>query len=324
MQCRICGSPAIANRGSAEFYFGYAWAIYDCNACGCRFTQHDSSVADLLYAEQGSRYNPYIGLSEATKTLFDRGDLAGLKAELGKTTKYQFIIDQVALETASARLLEIGCSCGHLTSYFILEKRDITGVDVSRTAVNVAKAAFGDHFAIVGDSRIEARGPYDFIYHVGMIGCIADPIGMTRALLGILKAGGRLVFNAPNRDACGLRGQLWLDSAPPPDVVTMFRPGFWQLHFGDVAEVSEEIERESPQQSLLIGWRKLTGRRWRHPVPIALSESKRISVPPLRLSDRLWQKADGVVRRIGRKTGIDRLATMQPADFGLLVTMQKR
>jgi SAM-dependent methyltransferase len=324
IRCRICGQDAACNRGELNYYVGFCWPVFDCAACGCLFTLHDLSVYDVLYKETGSCYNRYIGLSEAAKALFDRGDLAQLKAELSQSSKYRFIIEQIAQEPAEARLLEIGCSRGHLTSYFIIAKRHVTGVDVSPKAVAEAKASFGDHFVLPDDPSIEGNAPYDVIYHVGTIGCVADPIGMTRKLLGMLKPGGRLFFNSPNRDSCVLRDQLWLDSTPPPDLVTMYRPGFWGQHFGHVAEVCEQVEHESPQQSFIIGLQKLAGRRWRKPVPISLNESNLPSAPPPAWSDMLWRNIARVVRRTGPLIGIYRLVPPRPTEFGLFVKMRKK
>src|SRR5215475_7985755 len=118
--CRICGSEKIIKRGIVEFYFAYAWPIYDCDSCGCRFTSHEGSAYDLLYSEQSSCYSRYTSQAEICKTLFDRGDLARLRAELSKGSKYRFIIDNIDCEPSAARILEIGSSRGHLTSYFIL------------------------------------------------------------------------------------------------------------------------------------------------------------------------------------------------------------
>ena len=149
--------------------------------------------------------------AQSCKTLFDKGDRSGLRSELSQASKYRFIIEQIDREPAEARILEVGCSRGHLTSIFILDRRRITGVDVSQKAVAAARAAFGDHFVLAGDPSIGARAPYDVIFHVGTIGCVADPVGMTRQWLDLLKPGGRLLFNAPNRDGCTLRGQLWFE-----------------------------------------------------------------------------------------------------------------
>jgi SAM-dependent methyltransferase len=323
-QCRICGSKRIVRFGEVEFYFGYAWPIYDCCECGCRFTLHDNSAYDLLYSEQSSCYSRYVGQAESCKRLFDRGDLAGLRAALSEGSKYRFIIDALDKEPAEARILEIGSSRGHLTSYFILAGRKITGVDISPTALAAASAAFGKHFVRSGDCSIEAQAPYDVIYHVGTIGCVGDPVGMTRHLLALLRSGGRLLFNAPNRDGCTLPDQLWFESAPPPDVVTMFPPGFWRDCFGDTALVSEEFEFCSPEQNLLIALRKLAHRKWRKPMPLALKDSERRSTPAPTFGDVLWRNLERLVRKAAASTGVHRLAPLHPSEFGLFVQMVKK
>ena len=76
-----------------------------------------------------------------------------------KSSKYRFIIEAIEREPADARMLEIGSSRGHLSSYFILSGQRITGVDVSTKAVAAARAAFGDHFVRAGDAAIEAQAP---------------------------------------------------------------------------------------------------------------------------------------------------------------------
>jgi hypothetical protein len=48
LRCRICGSEMIVKRGEVELYCAYALPICDCDACGCRFARHDSSVYELL------------------------------------------------------------------------------------------------------------------------------------------------------------------------------------------------------------------------------------------------------------------------------------
>lgn len=322
--CRICGSKRITDRGDVEFYFGYAWPIYDCEDCGCRFTLHDNAAYDLLYSEQSSCYSRYTDQAETCKRLFDLRNRAGLRAVLSQASKYRFIIDAIDREAADARILEIGSSRGHLTSYFILCGRTITGVDVSPKAVAAARIAFGDYFVLAEDPAIEARAPYDVIFHIGTIGCVADPIGMTRQLLSMLKPGGRLLFNAPNRAACLLRDQLWFDSAPPPDVVTLYPHGFWRTQFREVADVKEFVEHESLVQNALIGLRLLARRRWRKPVPIALGQSNQRSAPQFRISDWLWASFERAVRRFGPATGLFAAAPARPQEYGLFVKMLKQ
>jgi SAM-dependent methyltransferase len=323
-RCRVCGSSKISKCGEVEFYIDYAWPIYDCDDCRCRFTLHDNSAYDLLYSQQSSCYSRYTAQAQTCKMLFDRGELAGLRTALSEGSKYRFIINEIDRASAGTRILEIGSSRGHLTSYFILSGRDITGVDISSEAVTTAKADFGEHFVQAGDPSIEARAPYDFIFHVGTIGCVADPVGMTRKLLDVLKPGGRLLFNAPNRDGCALRNQLWFESAPPPDVVTLFPPGFWRDQFGDAAQIDEAVECGSPEQNLLILLRRLGRRRWRKPVPMPLEAGEQLSAPAPMFGDALWHYLERVVRKVAPWTGALRFAPSYPTEFGLFIKMRKR
>lgn len=322
--CRICGSERITKVDEVEFFFGYAWPIYDCDECGCRFTRHDDAAYDLLYSEHSSCYSRYSHQAEACKRLFESGDRMSLRAELSQGSKYRFIINEIEHEPADTRILEIGCSRGHLTSYFILTGRKITGVDVSPRAIAAAKSVFGDYFLRAGDPIIGRQAPYDVIFHVGTIGCVADPIGMTKVLLGLLKPGGRLLFNAPNRDGCSLKGQLWFESAPPPDVVTMFPSGFWRSRFSDVAIVHENIECRPPDQNSVVFLRRVMRRRWRKPVPIRLQDSERWSAPIPTFWDPLWKNLERVVRKIGFWTGLDHRIPSYPSEYGLFVQMVKR
>ena len=322
-RCRVCGSPQIVGAGTVEFYFGYASPIFDCAACGCRFTRHDAAAYDRLYALKSSCYSRYSEFVAAVKPLFDRGDLAALRAELEKSSRYRFVIETLAALPPAARLLEIGASRGHLTSYFILAGRDVTGVDVSPTAVAAATTAFGEHFVLAGDARIQARAPYDAIYHVGTIGCVGDPVAMTQELLRLLKPGGLLLFNAPNREACALQGQLWFDSAPPPDLVTLYRPGFWQ-RFAAAAQVQETVESESPQRNVVVALRRLFGRRWQRPQPMSLDRSRELSALAPSASGALWSLAERATRKLAGLTGLDRLAPAQPSEYGLFVVMRKK
>ena len=317
--CRVCGSPRVTVAGVVEYLQGFQHTIYDCADCRCRFTTHDPAVHDQLHARPAiSYYADYRVLAEGGRDWFRAGDADTLKAELSRATKYRFVIDRVSPQPPSARLLEVGCARGHLTAYFVLTGRPILGVDVSPEAITSARAAFGDHFAVGLDS---AQPPYDVIYHVGLIGCVADPIALTQRLLRMLKPGGTLLFNAPNRDALALDGQLWLDSAPPPDLVTLFPAGFWRSRFGDSATVTEQIEMVDANTSIALGARRLAGVKWQAPSPV-----------PFDAGAHAWsQPADGprvllarMLARAARTLRLTSLATPRPAEFGLLVSMSRR
>lgn len=317
--CRVCGSNRVTVAGAVEYLQDFPHTIYDCADCGCRFTTHDPAAHDRLHAHPAiSYYADYRVLAERGRDWFRDGDADSLKAELSRATKFRFVIDRVSRQPQSARLLEVGCARGHLTSYFVLMGRPILGVDVSKEAITAARAAFGDHFAVGLDS---AEPPYDVIFHLGLIGCVADPIALTRRLLAMLKPGGTLLFNAPNRDALALDGQLWLDSAPPPDLVTLFPPGFWQSRFGTMANVIEHIEVLDANASMAATTRRVAGVKWRAPSPAPFDAGAHVWSQP---SDGPRVILSRVLARAARTLRLTRLATPRPAEFGLLVTMSPK
>jgi SAM-dependent methyltransferase len=328
MQCRVCAAREVDEIGEVEYYSGFAWKVFDCLACGCRFTKHDQSIYDWLHSKPGSVYGLYRELADKCKDLFDRGDLSGLKRELSKTAKYKFVIEAAEQHPRSARLLEVGCARGCVTSYFILAGWKIKGADVSPDAVAGARAAFGDRFVMADSKAIEEGAPYDVIYHVGTIGCVSDPLGLTRDLLKLLTPGGQLLFNAPNADSCSLRGQLWLDAAPPPDVVTLFRQGFWRNQFFSVGDVAEDVEMCPPDQALKIGLRNVFGRRWQAPKPLPLDASadayQHGRPENDHVKNRVWHLFERGSLKIGRAVHLSHLAAQQPTPFGLFVKMTKK
>jgi 2-polyprenyl-3-methyl-5-hydroxy-6-metoxy-1,4-benzoquinol methylase len=325
LKCRICGASSVEIAGEVEYYAGFSLAVFDCAACGCRFTDHDNSVYELLHASGAvSYYNDYRELAAQCKAFFDRRDLAGLKSLLRQVSKYRFIIDEVERMPRDARLLEVGCSRGYLTSSFILEGRNVLGADISAAALQGARESFGNHFVEADSPAVQSGAPYDVIYHVGMIGCVADPLGLTRGLLAMLKPGGMLLFNAPNVRSCYLRNQLWLDSAPPPDVVTLFAPKFWSRQMTEFTEISENEEMLPADLGLKVGLRKLFGRRWNRPEPAAPLTSQNAAAAGSRISGGAWDVFERAVAKGGRLTGLSRWAVPQPAEFGLHIRMTKK
>src|SRR6478672_1784998 len=111
MNCRACESSLITEIGTVEYYSGFAWPVFDCQGCGCRFTNHAESIYEVLHAEPKSipYYNGYRDLADKCRDLFQERDLDGLRAELFQTSKYKFIIEQVERSRQNAKLLEIGC-----------------------------------------------------------------------------------------------------------------------------------------------------------------------------------------------------------------------
>lgn len=319
--CRVCRSDRVREVARVEYFSGFPCAIVDCDACGCRSSAHDATVHARLHEVPGiSYYADYRALLAASQACFDRRDGAGLDQLLRARPKYQYVLDQLA-QVGQGRILEWGCSRGYLTAPSILAGRDILGVDVAADAVTAARRAFGDHFVHEDSPVITERAPYAAIYHVGLIGCVADPVGLTRQLLSLLAPGGRLFFNAPNRNAMHRRGQVWLDSAPPPELITLFPEGFWSDHFGGEATVRETARITSPQDSTIKSLQHRLGAPWQPPAPHHIdSESAHEWHQPS--AGPLWRALEAVVSKISTTMGV-RLGAW-PEEYGLFVEMTAR
>jgi len=254
MNCRICDSNSTIFVDVFWPYEDYKAEVFDCHSCGCRFVAHDPDAHEKLHSNPSS----YIGHAIAAKTAkrwFDQGCEKKLSRLLSKSPKNKFVIDFIKERNSFKTIAEIGCSLGYLTSYFILSGYKIRGFDVSKNAVMSASRNFGDHFSVINESTLKYYAPYDAIYHVGTIGCVANPIAMTNDLLGLLRPGGWLLFNSPNRRHIDQNGEIWLNT-PPPDLVTIFPRKFWDKFPASLEQVITKETYMSQGNKLISGWIK--------------------------------------------------------------------
>ncbi len=258
-KCRICGCNSAISIGTYKPYLDYECVVFDCTACGCRFVNRDDAVYEKLHSAPSSSYSFHEELALKIHEYFRTGNLQALGNELRQTPKFRFVIDTIERQHNALNLLEFGCSKGYLTAYFIANKQQILGVDVSLSAIRTATELFGQYFGTLNSPQIQERSPYDVIYHVGTIGCVESPIELTRYLLSLLKPGGALLFNVPNVNACKESGALWVRGTPPPDLVTLFPPEFWQGQFSDLADVKIVYEPVDEYTATKIAFRRLLG-----------------------------------------------------------------
>ena len=245
MKCRICHADNPVLAGTYRAYTDYETPVYDCLECGCRFAPHRPRVYEELHVASGSPYSGQTALAHKAQRLFEANDVHGLRSLLGESRRFDFIIRTVLSARQTRRLLEVGCSKGYLTSYFVAKGYDVLGIDVSEAAVAAARECFGDHFCLTDDRRIAEMAPFDAVCHVGTVGCVASPTETIVGQLQLLRPGGLLVFNAPNIQARQRADDLWIDGTPPPDLVTLFDPEFWlRPPFSELADI--ELSWEPP------------------------------------------------------------------------------
>ncbi len=259
MTCRICGSNNVHYIGKYKPYIDYECDIHDCKDCGCRFAPYDKYIYEKMHQSKGTTYFKHDEMAKKAGMYFINKNYDGLREFLSKTKKNKFVIDTLERCGNIKKILEVGCSKGYLSAYFIMKGFDITGIDISATAIEEATKKFGRHFLKSDALAITENAPYDAIYHVGTIGCVESPINFTQFLLRLLKPEGLLIFNAPNISACLETGKIWLDT-PPPDLVTLFKGEFWRDNFKDLSDLTINIELYEAHQNAWLYIKKLLGR----------------------------------------------------------------
>jgi len=243
MRCRVCESSNVILVSEYAPYDDFKTVVYDCMECEARFVPYVPHAHENLHSNRSSYNRHDIDANYAAKVIKDN-NLKKLKAYLERSPANKYVIDHIEKLPKSANILEMGCSKGYLTGYFISIGRKVLGVDISKTAITLAKERFGNYFCTSESPAIIAGAPYDVVYHVGTIGCVEAPHEFTMELLGLLKPGGVLLFNAPNREYIDKTESLWL-STPPPDLVTLFAPSYWLKTFESIALAKVDVHLAS-------------------------------------------------------------------------------
>ena len=236
--CRICQAPESKTIGQFKPYQEFqTFEVFECESCRCRFVWRKEAVHESMHAAINSPYAPQKKLAEKIAGFYRKKEIKKAKNYLSRIHKYRFIIDHIALDP-EAKLLEFGCALGYLTSYFLMQNMDIVGIDISKTAILQAIELFGHHFQLMQDDFFDKnKNQFDYVFHTGTIGCVQDPIYFTKQALRLLKPGGYLLFNAPDKKAASEMEAIWVNDPPPPDLITLFDETFWNRYFHDCADV---------------------------------------------------------------------------------------
>jgi SAM-dependent methyltransferase len=104
------------------------------------------------------------------------------------------------------RLLEVGCGIGTDLTRFALGGARVTGVDLSQTAIDLARQNLALHGVGAEELRVEnaealtdADNSFDVVYGHGVVQYTADPARLVRECHRVLKPGGTAIFMVYNR-----------------------------------------------------------------------------------------------------------------------------
>ena len=232
IECPICRSPS-AYLATIAPYLDEVCDVFECPDCFTHFVDSDESMFEELHSNTSS-YTEHHKQAAAILNFLQTGEIRSARKFLSQTAANEFIISSLE-KIQPSTVLEIGCSKGYMTAYLNKAGIPTVGTDISQTAIQDAKLAFGDYFVHAVDMAASSQ-LFDAIFHVGVIGCVDDPVNFIKANLRQLKKGGFLIFNSPNVENLNSTGRSWVGT-PPPDLTKLYHVRMWESllsEFGDV------------------------------------------------------------------------------------------
>ena len=162
-------------------------------------------------------------------------------------------------------LLEVGCGIGTDLLRFARGGAIVTGVDLSRTAIDLARANFALHdmqphaLEIAnGESLPFADASFDVVYGHGVIQYTADPARLIAECHRVLKPGGEAIFMVYNRiswlNALSKLMKVSLEHEDAP-VLRKFSIGEFRRLLAPFAAVRIVPERFPVKSRLHKGWK---------------------------------------------------------------------
>lgn len=102
-------------------------------------------------------------------------------------------------DSSGLKVLDIGCGNGYVLFQYARHGADITGVDLTRTAVELSRKRFtlgqmrGEFLEVDGNNLPFPDNHFDIVCSMGVLHHISDPRPMADEMFRVLKPGGRLI-----------------------------------------------------------------------------------------------------------------------------------
>jgi 2-polyprenyl-3-methyl-5-hydroxy-6-metoxy-1,4-benzoquinol methylase len=264
MKCKICASTNTIKIEDFTPYRDKDWVfeIYDCLECHTRFTIRDSAreYHEEIHSIKNSPYQHHYNLAENIKKTLDT-PIECKKALIKKSKVLSTLFEYIeTTHNFDLSIMEIGCSTGYVTACLQnLGYKNTLGIDISTSAIAYAKETFGNFYALKEPDNMK----YDVIFHIGVIGCVTDPIEFLEYYLDKLKENGVMFFNVPNVNSVLELNELWV-STPPPDLIYLFKGNEFKNILSNKSLEVDIIETLSPNSIL----KKYINKLRHHPINV--------------------------------------------------------
>lgn len=161
-------------------------------------------------------------------------------------------------------VLEVGCGAGVDLARFARGGATVTGVDLSPSAIELARANFGQQ-GLSGDLRVAdgehlpfPEASFDLVFAHGVVQYTADPRRLVDEVHRVVKPGGEAVFQVYNRvswlNALSKLMKVDLEHEGAP-VLLKFSAGEFRLLLAGFRDVTIVPERFPVKSRLHGGWK---------------------------------------------------------------------
>jgi SAM-dependent methyltransferase len=219
-ECLLCGGRAIIKHNE---YPGYqepdTYKIIHCTLCNTAFSlprKDSSEIYENIYknGDKVPGYSRYWRYARVIKEIADPLDYLAESHE--DYWSVREALTMLVKERPSAKILEIGSGLGYLTYALNKAGYNVTGMDVSQTAVNQARENFGDYYICKELFEYSGGSPelFDVVILTEVIEHVSDPLEFIKAIIRLLKPGGRAIITTPNKSFYPAE-VIWASDLPP-------------------------------------------------------------------------------------------------------------
>jgi len=198
---------------------GMEFRIYHCNDCNTSFAlpkEDATKIYNFIYShgEVVPGYNRYLRYFNTIKQ--QDHPLEYLAQSEPAYWGLKESLNGIGHKYIDPRILEIGSGLGYLTYALKEENYNITGLEISREAVDNARDNFGEFYLCqdLFDYIITHEGSYDIIIMTEVIEHVHDPIAFLDTALKLLKKNGHIILTTPDRSLAST-DIVWSTDPPP-------------------------------------------------------------------------------------------------------------
>jgi SAM-dependent methyltransferase len=231
MNCPLCLATRTTFFGTGtDFLFettGKSFDLHSCHDCRCLFLDPMPGSEEIagFYPKQYWWDASPGGVLRTLETKYRRLALADHVSFITRTAR-------TTVPSGGARILDVGCGPATVLGLLKAKGFDVTGVDLSESAAEIAKRDYGIDVTVgsVQDAAFPS-GEFDVVVLLHVLEHVPNPHEVLTEIFRILKPKGRIVLQVPNIDSLQFRlfGVRWYGLDVPRHLIDYSRSSVLRL-----------------------------------------------------------------------------------------------